>query len=236
MNYTDNLNLKKPEGTDVYNIENENDNMDIIDATIHEHEELLGKTNEAGHVKIIDHLNKTAVANGEALSAHQGNVITTLLAPVEPTTTASRAYAIGEQFVLNGLLTEATAAISQGNTIVVGTGGNAKLAADITSQLATLNSSLANCTSESLGYGLVLHKLGNIRIITGANQNIQFPSEGILLAEASKFNAIAVCTYFDDSSVKIGFLNIDGSRAYLRDQTVALTTGKYINGEIMYIV
>jgi len=147
MNYTDNLNLKKPEGTDVYNIENENDNMDIIDNTIHEHVELLGKTNEAGHVKIIDHLNKTAVANGEALSAHQGNVITTLLAPVEPTTTASRAYAIGEQFVLNGLLTEATAAISQGNTIVVGTGGNAKLAADVTSQLATIKSSLMNLSN-----------------------------------------------------------------------------------------
>lgn len=34
MEYTENLNLKKPEATDLYDIENENDNMDTLDAAI----------------------------------------------------------------------------------------------------------------------------------------------------------------------------------------------------------
>ena len=34
MEYTENLNLKKPEATDLYDIENENDNMDTLDAAV----------------------------------------------------------------------------------------------------------------------------------------------------------------------------------------------------------
>ncbi|MBQ9607114.1 MAG: hypothetical protein IJV16_08055 [Lachnospiraceae bacterium] len=36
MEYTANLNLKKPEPTDPYDIQNENDNMDILDRAIAE--------------------------------------------------------------------------------------------------------------------------------------------------------------------------------------------------------
>lgn len=36
MKYTENFNLKKPEKTDLYNIENENENMDILDSLITE--------------------------------------------------------------------------------------------------------------------------------------------------------------------------------------------------------
>lgn len=43
------------------------------------------------------------------------------IAPIESTSTASRAYAVGEQFYYNGILRTATAAISQGGTITVGT-------------------------------------------------------------------------------------------------------------------
>lgn len=35
MNYTKNYNLKKPEGTDTYNIADFNGNMDIVDAQLH---------------------------------------------------------------------------------------------------------------------------------------------------------------------------------------------------------
>ena len=43
------------------------------------------------------------------------------LAPVESSTTASMAHAVGEYFWLNGTFYEATAAIAIGNTITVGT-------------------------------------------------------------------------------------------------------------------
>ena len=44
-----------------------------------------------------------------------------MIAPTEETTTASRAYNIGEQFFLNDVLYKATANIAQGDTITVGT-------------------------------------------------------------------------------------------------------------------
>ena len=65
-----------------------------------------------------------------------------LVAPIEKTSTASQAYAVGKQFVYNGLLTEATSAIAQGATITVGSGGNAKLADCVSDQIASLKASL----------------------------------------------------------------------------------------------
>lgn len=45
MQNTTYYNLKKPEGTDFYNIENENDNMDIIDAELKEHDDAISELN-----------------------------------------------------------------------------------------------------------------------------------------------------------------------------------------------
>lgn len=50
MQNTTNYNLKKPEGTDFYNIENENDNMDIIDAELKEHDDAISELNTNGLV------------------------------------------------------------------------------------------------------------------------------------------------------------------------------------------
>lgn len=50
-----------------------------------------------------------------------GEVPAAAIAPTEASTTASQAYAIGDYFWLSGTLYEATAAITQGGTIVVGT-------------------------------------------------------------------------------------------------------------------
>lgn len=61
-----------------------------------------------------------------------------LIAPVEiNASSASQGYAIGEQFILNGLLSEATAAISQGNAFVLD--GNYKLADSVIEQLNANN-------------------------------------------------------------------------------------------------
>ena len=44
-----------------------------------------------------------------------------IVAPEEASSTASRAYAVGEPFIYNNLLYRATAAIAQGGTITPGT-------------------------------------------------------------------------------------------------------------------
>ena len=45
MQNTTYYNLKKPEGTDFYNIENENDNMDIIDGELKDHADAISELN-----------------------------------------------------------------------------------------------------------------------------------------------------------------------------------------------
>ncbi len=97
----------------------------------------VGTTANYGHNKIIDDLTKTALTNGESLSAHQGNVLGSLIAPIESNaSSASKTYAIGEQFILNGLLSEATAAITQGSAFVLD--GNYKLSDSITKQMSNI--------------------------------------------------------------------------------------------------
>ena len=52
MQNTTYYNLKKPEGTDFYNIENENDNMDVIDGELKDHADAITElnTNIGGNV------------------------------------------------------------------------------------------------------------------------------------------------------------------------------------------
>lgn len=94
MEYTANLNLKKPEQDDFYNIENENDNMDKIDTEIAkkaDKTEVLTKTNTTAFTPTGDYQpatkkyvddNKTQIADnlttedsGKALSAKQGKIL-----------------------------------------------------------------------------------------------------------------------------------------------------------------
>ena len=58
----------------------------------------------------------------------------TVIATRQANLTASRAYAIGDQFIYNNTLYKATAAISSGGAITIG--GNATAADDITSQIS----------------------------------------------------------------------------------------------------
>lgn len=61
-----------------------------------------------------------------------------LLAPIQTTLVASKPYAIGEQFVYQGLLYKATTAIAQGGTITIN--GNCELSGDISQQLSNIQS------------------------------------------------------------------------------------------------
>ena len=69
-----------------------------------------------------------------------GNKTQQMIAPIQTTLTALKAYAIGEQFVYNGLLYEVTAAIASGGTITID--GNCKLADNVTNQILLLTSEL----------------------------------------------------------------------------------------------
>jgi len=67
MEYTPNFNLKKPAQGDVYNVDDFNDNIDIIDENL-------------SAVSIVDNL--TSVSAESALSANQGRILNELKAPV----------------------------------------------------------------------------------------------------------------------------------------------------------
>lgn len=88
-----------------------------------------------GNVDNTSDLNKpVSTAQQTALN---GKTDTTVIAPTEATTTASRRYEIGEQFILNGVLYTATAVIASGDTIIVNT--NCDLSENITGQIKEVN-------------------------------------------------------------------------------------------------
>lgn len=70
-----------------------------------------------------------------------------MIAPVETSTTASQAYAIGEQFILNGTLYTATAAITAGGTITIG--GNCTASDSVTEQIEDVPKNLSYKVVES---------------------------------------------------------------------------------------
>jgi hypothetical protein len=104
-----------------------------------------------GNVDNTSDLNKpVSTAQQTALN---GKTDTTVIAPTEATTTASRRYEIGEQFILNGVLYTATAVITSGDTIIVNT--NCVLSENITEQLKDIDLSADNVSFDNTGTDLV---------------------------------------------------------------------------------
>ena len=77
----------------------------------------------------------TAITNLQTAVTAKANE--TIIAPVEASLTASRAYAIGEQFIYSGTLYTATAAITAGGTITIG--GNCTASDSVTEQIKELH-------------------------------------------------------------------------------------------------
>lgn len=108
----------------------------------------------AGKVNTSDIANNlTTTAAGKVLDARQGKALNDVLVPKANQTviatrqtnlTASRAYKVGEQFIYNNVLYKATAAISSGGTINIGSGGNATTADNITTQISNFKNRLGN--------------------------------------------------------------------------------------------
>lgn len=95
-----------------------------------------------GNVDNTSDLNKpVSTAQQTALN---GKTDTTVIAPTEATTTASRRYEIGEQFILNGVLYTATAVIASGDSIIVDT--NCGASDSITKQLKDIASTYPSLT------------------------------------------------------------------------------------------
>lgn len=85
----------------------------------------------------ISDLNTEVGAHDTAISnlqtAVSGKANESIIAPVETSLTASRAYAIGEQFIYTGVLYTATAAITAGGTITIG--GNCTASNSVADQI-----------------------------------------------------------------------------------------------------
>ncbi len=101
-----------------------------------------------------------------------------LIAYVQTTLTASKAYAIGDQFVYNGLLYKATAAIAQGGTIVIN--GNAVLADSVTEQINKLFKTVTVTATTDINSVIAPNVSGNNFIISvfgndGTNSIICLP-------------------------------------------------------------
>ena len=71
------------------------------------------------------------------------------IAPVEAdASSASKAYAVGQQLVLNDILYNVTAAISAEDALVIGT--NISAADDLTTQIGNANARIGSVTSQTL--------------------------------------------------------------------------------------
>jgi hypothetical protein len=72
-----------------------------------------------------------------------------MIAPIQTTLVASKTYTVGEQFIYNGLLYKATAAIAQAGTIIID--GNCALADSVTEQISNKIAYYnANCSGMEL--------------------------------------------------------------------------------------
>lgn len=84
---------------------------------------------------------------GKDTSAKQA--VESNIAPVETdASSASKAYAVGKQLILNDIMYDVTAAISSGDALVVGT--NISAADDLTTQIENANARIGAVTSQTL--------------------------------------------------------------------------------------
>ena len=134
----------------------------------------------------LEDVNISAPTNGDVLTYDGskwvngqvgGGSVEQMIAPVETSTTASQAYAIGEQFILNGTLYTATAAITAGGTIVIN--GNCTASDTVTEQIdALINSATVTPISPNSLIQNSIAKVGNlvagnVRIGATANANTE---------------------------------------------------------------
>lgn len=142
----------------------------------------------------LEDVNISAPTNGDVLTYDGskwvngqvgGGSVEQMIAPVETSTTASQAYAIGEQFILNGTLYTATAAITAGGTITIN--GNCTASDTITEQIQIYSDNY-NLTSSSAGNATIpLNPNDYIILNAYCLVNTYFP---LLFATSTNYYAI----------------------------------------------
>ena len=108
----------------------------------------------------LGNVDNTSDANKPVSTAQQtaldGKTNTSMVAYVETSTTATKRYEIGDQFILNGVLYTATAIIANGGTITVGT--NCTASDTVIEQVESLEDS-ANINYDNTASGLTATKV-----------------------------------------------------------------------------
>lgn len=148
------------------------------------------------------------------------------IAPVENGTTASRAYAVGQQFYLNGSLYKAKAAIAQGATFTIGT--NCELADCVTEQLYNKLRKIdivATTTKGNYTYGQILGQL-----MTAFNALSQEEKENAVVIRDLQYGDNRNYFYLQTvGSAMFGNLYIGGftSTSYVSIQMICLANAKW---------
>ena len=129
----------------------------------------------------------TAIGNLQTAVASKANE--NIIAPVEASLTASRAYAIGEQFIYSGTLYTATAAITAGGTITIN--GNCTASDSVTEQIGEFH-------DNKIGSNVTLTDYN-----TASNMYI-FPSDGYLSATAATSGGSYQIRLYGSNDVLVG--------------------------------
>jgi hypothetical protein len=166
MQNTTNFNLNKPEGTDIYNIANENDNMDIIDAA-------LAKAHST------DDSASTDLADGDYLPFYDTSATEKkkmLLSTARKDVRARIAEAVSND-VIETIGAKALNSYSVGQYFLGNDGYYYAATAAITANTTTLNSGVSgNCSKTSIAAGMnsLSSQISNI------NSKIKSPATSIL--------------------------------------------------------
>lgn len=148
----------------------------------------------------LEDVNISAPTNGDVLTYDGskwtngqggGGSVEQMIAPVETSTTASQSYAIGEQFILNGTLYTATAAITAGGTITVN--GNCTASDTVTEQIHEEHYNVKGTNVSLLTY-------------TSLSNTYKFPYDGYVEADATTANAYVRVRLVDANGLNTAIL------------------------------
>lgn len=179
--------------------------------------------------------NLTTTAAGKVLDARQGKALNDVLVPKanqaviatrQTNLTASRAYKVGDQFIYNNTLYRATAAISSGGTINIGSGGNATTADDVTTQISNLanqdykfGTSISLSPYTSSGNAFTAPSDGYVRFSNATSNDgyvdIQAIGFGALIFDyAARFGPYTIRTVFVRKGMKIYINHCDFNNSW----------------------
>ena len=144
----------------------------------------------------------TAIGNLQTAVASKANE--SIIAPVEASLTASRAYAIGDQFIYSGTLYTATAAITAGGTITID--GNCTASDTVTEQIKT-----------------VIHEQKTVTTSSNGNANIGIsPNDYIIISVYCSSSTDNIPMLYRSSASSWGVHCINGSGNIIASTSVTL--------------